>query len=116
MFSETKTIKDFCLEIGSVDNAGVPQYALKERELLDKLTKQPILDKDGNKVFIRHIQFFDAQGTKAMCSKNLTTETLGNFAEVQVSWFEAPDGDTEGYMVHGVGAPVEYTTTVFKIS
>jgi hypothetical protein len=106
MFSETKTIKDFCLEIGSVDESGTPQYALREH---------PTKKDDAGKP-VRHILFFDGAGTKAMCSKNLTPESLANSAEIQVSWFESPTGDTEGYMVHGVGAQVEYTTTVFKIS
>jgi hypothetical protein len=105
MFSETKTIKDFCLEIGSVDNAGVPQYALRQHP-----TK---VDDQGKPT--RHILFFDAQGTKAMLSKNLSAEDLAVSANIQVSWFEAPTGDTEGYMVHGVGAVVEYNTTVFKV-
>lgn len=106
MFSETKSIKDFCLEIGSVDSNGTPEYALREHP-------EKKYD-DGTPV--RHILFSDAQKSKAMVARNLTKETIGNANALQVSWFEPADSDNQGFMVHGIGTPVEYATTVFKIT
>lgn len=107
MLSETKSIKDFCLEIGSIDSNGTPEYALREHP-------EKKYEDDGTPV--RHILFSDAQKSKAMVARNLTKETIMDANALQVSWFESSTSDNQGFMVHGIGTAVEYATTVIKIT
>lgn len=97
MFSETKSIKDFCLEIGSVNQEGKALYAIRTN------------DEVGHKNYGKtHIQFRDAQSSTAMIAKKLSPEDIRNADALQVSWFESPDSEVQGYMVHGIGVSATY--------
>jgi hypothetical protein len=97
MFSETKSIKDFCLEIGSVNQEGKALYAIR--------TNSEVGHRNYGKT---HIQFMDADSSKAMIAKKLSSEDIRNADALQVSWFESPDSEVQGYMVHGIGVAATY--------
>ena len=43
-----------------------------------------------------------------MVATKLTAEELTDASKLQVSWFESPDSDLQGYMVHGIGVTASY--------
>ena len=97
MFSETKSITEFCNEIGSVTADGKPTYSIK--------TNNEVGHRNFGKT---HIAFKDVDTSKAMLAKKLTPEDIRNADALQVSWFESPDSEVVGYMVHGIGVAATY--------
>jgi hypothetical protein len=100
MFTETKMIAEFCAEIGSVNQAGKTVFEIKTNN-----------DPNHKNYGKRHIQFKDAQNSKAMVATKLTAEELKDAGKLQVSWFESPDSDLQGFMVHGIGVSASYDVT-----
>jgi hypothetical protein len=104
MFSETKSITEFCVEIGSVNQEGFALYAIRTNKEV------------GHRSFGKsHIEFQDADKSKAMIAKKLSDEDIRNADALQVSWFEATDSDTVGYMVHGIGVSASYDVEMIVI-
>jgi len=97
MFSETKSITEFCVEIGSVNQEGKALYAIR--------TNNEVGHRNYGKT---HIEFRDADKSKAMIAKKLSPEDIRNPDALQVSWFESPDTEVVGYMVHGIGVSATY--------
>jgi nucleoside 2-deoxyribosyltransferase len=97
MFSETKSVLDFCLEIGSVTAEGKPTYDIRTNN-----------DANHRNYGKQHILFKDADASTAMIAKKLTAEDLRDASKIQVSWFESPDSEVQGFMVHGIGVSASY--------
>jgi len=100
MFTETKMIAEFCAEIGSVNQEGKTTFVIKTNN-----------DPNHRNYGKRHIEFKDAQSSKAMVATKLTAEELADASKLQVSWFESPDSDIQGFMVHGIGVSASYEVT-----
>ena len=97
LFTETKSMADFCAEIGSVNQDGKPVYVLRTNN-----------DKNHKNYGKRHIVFRDATNAKAAIASKLLAEEVADPTKLQVSWFEDAASDREGYMVHGIGVAASY--------